>query len=129
MSPKRGYAFLWSVKNMGVIRQKVKIEGKEVNAIVDSAASRSTIPKNLADELGLKAMKIEKVPTPPYGKIEKIPLTLAELEIGKCKTNEAFWILGEGTNPLLGQTVLQRFDAKIDMKNEKLIINQCMPMI
>lgn len=119
---------------MGIIRSKIVVEGnkgsKEVMAIVDTGASYSGIPQDLAQEIGVEKVMELDVPVPPNGEIKKIPLGIGKVKIGMCKRPTILYILGERTNVLLGQPELQLFGATVDYEKERVTVKKdCSPML
>jgi len=118
---------------MGIIRKTVIIGGtkgeKEVEAIIDTAATFSAVPKKLADEVGISVFTYKDTPLPPDGHIEKIPVGIGNLKINGCDRPDVFYILSDKAPVLIGYISLQSFGAKVDLKTDEITITQCLPVL
>ncbi|MBL8187914.1 MAG: aspartyl protease family protein [Acidobacteria bacterium] len=96
-----------------------RIRSKEVEAVVDTGAVCTVIPKSLLHELGLELVK-ERRATYANGESEIVgssePVWI-ELE-GRGAFDEA---LALGEEVLIGQTVLEKTDFLVDCKNKRLV--------
>ena len=124
---------------MGKVIEKAKLislfdprKSVEVEVVIDTGATMVVLPKNLVNELGLE--KIEDVRVKyADGRIERKEVYGGvKLEL-KGRTG-IFDVLAEdeGTQPLIGQIVLERLDLIIEPSARKLIPNPRspeMPMI
>lgn len=125
-------------KVMGEVRVKVKltnsgdaykarrgelepenVRSKEVEAVVDTGAVCTVIPRSLIQELGLELVK-ERRATYANGESEIVgssePVWI-EFE-GRGAFDEA---LALGDEVLIGQTVLEKTDFLVDCKNKRLV--------
>ena len=130
----------WGDRPMGEVRVKVKLtnvvdaalarQGKlspdeirsyEADAVVDTGAVRSVIPRHVAD---LLEVDLVGTYTAEYadGRKESVPLTDAvRLNIGGRETVEECLVLGDSV--LIGQTVLEKTDLLVDCANARLVPN------
>jgi clan AA aspartic protease len=130
--------------DMGEIRTKVRLtnavdeelalEGKlpandvrsyEVDALVDTGATRSVIPAIVARQLGLSAAR-RATATFADGRKEQIHLSSAIhfFVLDRDTVDEAIIV---GDQVLIGQTVLEKTDLLADCKNQRLIPNPAHP--
>ena len=102
-----------------------KVRSCEVDAIVDTGATRSVIPPLLVERLGLRILRQtsgmladgRRVPVGVCGGIT--------FEIQGRETLEDAYVLGDDV--LIGQTVLETTDLVVDCTNRKLIPNPAHP--
>lgn len=96
-----------------------QVRSKVVEAVVDTGAVCTVVPKTLVRELGLELVK-ERKATYANGESELVgssePIWI-ELE-GRGAFDEA---LALGNEVLIGQTVLEKTDLLVDCKNKCLI--------
>jgi len=85
---------------------------KKVNALVDTGASLTTLPKKLADELGIKPTSQEQVST--GAGIIKISRGRAWIELKGKEDAFPVWIADVIDKVLLGVVVLESFGFKVD---------------
>ncbi|MBI4159443.1 ATP-dependent zinc protease [Candidatus Woesearchaeota archaeon] len=96
--------------------EKVKIEGKEVLAKIDTGANRSSIDINLAAELKLGPIIAVRDYTNVHGKTSRVVLK-AKLEIKGRKFNGIFNIMDRKRlkyRVLLGDSILKKGKFIID---------------
>ncbi|MGE0887572.1 MAG: retroviral-like aspartic protease family protein [Blastocatellales bacterium] len=96
-----------------------KVRSKDVEAIVDSGAVCTVIPKSIADELGLEIVR-ESVARYANGQSEIVgkgePVMI---EIEDRLAFDSPLLLGDEV--LIGQTVLETTDLLIDCTNRRLV--------
>jgi clan AA aspartic protease len=93
----------------------------ETDALVDTGAVRTILPRHLADRLGLN-LRGQRTVTYADGRDEIVNLTEAivvELQ-GRDTTDEALVV---GDEVLIGQTVLEKLDLFVDCKGQRVIQN------
>ena len=92
------------------ILERVKINGKEVVAKIDTGASRSSIDVNLANELKLGPVLRKSTIVSTHGKSTR-PVIKAKLEIGGRRINAFFNISSRShmkCRVLIGRNILKR---------------------
>ena len=102
-----------------------KVRSCEVDAIVDTGATRSVIPPDIADKLGLRARR-EAIATLADGR--RVMTGVSEpvyFEIYGREVVEDAYILGDIV--LIGQTILELTDLLVDCPNRKVIPNPAHP--
>lgn len=117
-----------SKKDKTSVRCKVKINGKDVIAIVDSGAATGIITNTLQKQLGVKIIDASNaVFTIANGiKVAALGKTKIELEIGGKKINTEFEVIESPKKDLiLGTTMFAELKGKIDFEKKELrmIIN------
>src|SRR5262245_47686355 len=98
-----------------------KVRRCNVEAIVDSGATRSVIPQEVADRLGLSIRRRDEA-TLADGRIISVGVSSPmyfEIE-GREGMEDAYVV---GNTVLIGQTVLEITDLLVDCKNRKVIPN------
>jgi clan AA aspartic protease len=93
----------------------------EADALVDTGAVRTILPRHLADRLGL-GVRGQLTAAFADGRTETVSLTgplLVELQ-GRDTTDEALIV---GDEVLIGQTVLEKLDLFVDCKGQRVIQN------
>jgi clan AA aspartic protease len=96
-----------------------EVRSIEVEAIVDSGAVCTTLPKSLAKKLGLKIAR-KQYARYANGKRELVGVSepvRVELE-GRSASDDAL-VLGQEV--LIGQTVLEKTDLLVDCKRRRLV--------
>jgi len=93
-------------------------KSKVVKALVDTGASLTTLPKKLADELGIGAVSEEKVRT--GAGIVKISRGRAWIKLKGKEDAFPVWISDFVDKVLLGVVVLQSLGFEVDPTTEKL---------
>jgi len=109
---------------MGETRARFRVYGPngksvELEAIVDTAATFTKVPRSTAMELGLKAGYEADVELGD-GRILKRKLALAEVEIEGVRRPVLVAVGGEGERALLGYTTLEVLDFKVNPVTGKL---------
>jgi len=100
----------------------------EVDAIVDSGAVYSKLPRTLAAELGLIAVKRVQVRLGDNRLIER-ELAPAWLRCSEERAVVMVALGGEGEPPLLGATSLQALTLVVDSTNERLVPAEVLEMV
>lgn len=90
-------------------------------AVIDTGAVTSAIPKDIADQLGVRIGRTAPV-TLADGKSQRAGIVYGILfsVMDRDTTDEAFVL---GKEVLIGQTVLEKTDLLVDCKNQRLIGN------
>jgi clan AA aspartic protease len=91
---------------------------KKVNALVDTGATLTTLPKKLADELGIKPTSEEKVST--GAGIISITRGEAWIKVNGKEGPFNVWISDFVDKVLLGVVVLESLGFEVDPTTEKL---------
>ncbi len=107
-----------------LLRGKIKpeeVHSCELEAVVDTGAVNSVIPREIADKLELAVLKTQRA---KYANAfsEEVDIAtpmLIEIE-GRTTTDEPF-ILGDEV--LIGQTVLEKTDLLVDCARQRVIPN------
>jgi clan AA aspartic protease len=98
-----------------------KVRSCEVEALVDTGATRSVIPQSLVDRLGLR---IYRQATGTLADGTRVPCGVCggiRFEIHGRETLEDAYVMGDSV--LIGQTVLQSTDLLVDCSNHRVIPN------
>jgi clan AA aspartic protease len=93
----------------------------EADALVDTGAVRTILPRHLADRLGLD-VRGQLTAAFADGRTETVSMTeavLVELQ-GRDTTDEALVV---GDEVLIGQTVLEKLDLLVDCEGRRVIQN------
>jgi clan AA aspartic protease len=121
---------------MEKVIEKVKLSSlleptktKEVEAVIDSGATMLVLPKDIVSELGLE--KIEEVKVKyATGHVEmKEIYGVVRLELKGRVGNFDILAENEGSQPLIGQIVLERLDLVIEPSTRKVIPNLRSPQM
>jgi clan AA aspartic protease len=122
------------VTDMGKVIERVKLESLfdptrsiEVDAVIDTGATMMTLPQNLVEKLGLK--KIREV-TVKYANNQTQKKSVYAGLVVKLKGRIGnFEAVAEviGSEPLVGQIVLEALDLVIDSRTRTLIPNPRSP--
>jgi len=109
------------VKSRVGIITKEKIRSVIIDAMVDTGAVRSVIPKNVVDALGVN-IDSETMAEFANGIKEKVSVCEPILfEIDNRRTYDEAFVLGDEV--LIGQTILEKMDLLVDCNTKKLISN------
>lgn len=131
-------------KNMGAVRVQVKLTNAvdeelvnrgllnptllrfcEIQALVDSGATRTVLPSLIVQQLGLR-IRGQEIAQYADGRQEVVGLTgPVIIELLGRETIEAAMVIGDEV--LIGQTVLETLDLLVDCKNQCLIPNPAHP--
>jgi clan AA aspartic protease len=119
---------------MGKVREKVKLTSlfdatktREVEAVIDTGATMLVLPQNVVDELGLRKIRDAKVKYANNKVEQKWVYGAVTIELkGRVGIFEA---LAEeaGSQPLVGQIVLEALDLVVDPRTRTLIPNPISP--
>jgi clan AA aspartic protease len=92
-----------------------------VEAVVDTGAVRSVVPRFILQQLGVRTVG-EEVAAYADGRTESVDLTAGIVfEIhGRRTTDEALVL---GSEVLIGQTILEKLDLLADCRNRRLVPN------
>lgn len=119
---------------MGKVIERVKITNLfnstktiEVDAVIDTNATMLVLPKNLVKNLGLKKVRDVKVKYANNKTESKSIYGVATIEIKGRIGNFDVLAEEEGSQPLVGQVVLEIFDLVIDPRSRKIIPNPNSP--
>ncbi len=115
---------------MGKVIQKIKLtniydpsRSKEIEGVVDTAATMLSLPAEVIEELGLHKFRDVTVRYANNARQRKAVYGVVTLEMhGR---GGEFDVLEEerGTQPLIGQMVLEQLDLHVDPKGRRLIPN------
>ena len=102
-----------------------QVRSREVDAIVDTGATRSVIPPEIAEEIGLRIRR-ETIATLADGRRVSAGISSPiSFELEGRETQEDAYIMGDTV--LIGQTVLESTDLLVDCNNRKVIPNPAHP--
>ena len=102
-----------------------RVRSCEVDALVDTGATRSVVPTDVADRLGLTILR------QTFGRLadgSRVPASLSSailFEMQDRATLEGAYVLGDEV--LIGQTVLESMDLLVDCANRRVIPNPAHP--
>jgi clan AA aspartic protease len=102
-----------------------KVRSCEVDAVVDTGATRSVIPRQIADELGLTTTRTTNATLADGTQITVARTEPIYFEIEGRDVPEDAYIVGDTV--LIGQTVLELTDLLVDCTNRKVIPNPAHP--
>jgi clan AA aspartic protease len=123
-------------ENMGKVIEKVKFRNVfepdkfvEVEALIDTGATSVVLPKDLVDKLGLRKVGETKVRY-ANNKVETKSIYRAVIVeiLGRSSTFDVI-CEEEGSQPIVGQVVLEMLDLLVDPKSRKVIPNPASPDI
>lgn len=119
---------------MGKVIERVKITNLfnstktiEVDAVIDTGATMLVLPKELVDNLGLKKIREVKVKYANNKTESKSIYGVVTIEIKGRIGNFDVLAEEEGSQPLVGQVVLEILDLVIDPCSRKIIPNPNSP--
>ena len=95
-----------------------KTKSKKVKALVDTGATLTTLPKELAEELGIKVVREDTVAT--GAGLVKVGRGNAWIKLENKEAPFDVWISDFVNKVLLGVVVLESLGFKIDPKTGKL---------
>ena len=104
---------------------KEKVRSYEVEALVDTGATRSVIPPEILHQLGVS---IHRQTTGRLADGSRVSVGMSgpiTFEIQGRETCEDAYVVGEEV--LIGQTTLESTDLRVDCKNQKVIPNPAHP--
>ncbi len=107
--------------NRGLLNPSL-LRDYETQALVDTGATRTVIPVEVVQQLGLRitGQQIAKYANAREEIVEITGFVTIQIEGGKTTENA----LVAGDEVLIGQTVLQALDLLVDCKNQCLISNR-----
>ena len=109
---------------MGHVWVKAKIysmdksRSVEVDALVDTGATLSVVPRKIAEELGIEVIRKDEVET-GTGTIE-VDRGVAVISIGNRETFSEVWISDIIDRVIIGAVVLELMGLKIDPRTGRL---------
>lgn len=119
---------------MGRVIEKVKItnlfepaKSIEVEAVIDTGATMVVLPQNIIDELGLKKIREARVRYANNRVESKSIYGVVAVEIKGRAGNFDVLAEAEGSQPLIGQVVLEILDLVVDCRTRTLIPNPLSP--
>ncbi|MCD6386694.1 retroviral-like aspartic protease family protein [Candidatus Sumerlaeota bacterium] len=121
---------------MGKVIERIKVTNVfepsktiEVEAVIDTGATMVVLPQNIVDVLGLRKIRDVKVKYANNKTEMKSVYGIITLEL-KGRTG-SFDVLAEseGSQPLIGQVVLEVLDLVVDPRTKRLIPNPASPEI
>ena len=126
--------FIQRYLDMGKVIEKVKLtnlfdtaRSVEVEAVIDTGATMMVLPQDTVDELGLRKIRDVKVKY-ANGKTElKSVYGVVTVEIKGRTGNFDVLAESEGSQPLVGQVVLEILDLVVDPRTRKLMPNPASP--
>ncbi len=119
---------------MGKVIEKVKItnvfepkKSMEIDALIDTGATMVVLPQNIVNKLGLRKVREVKVRY-ANNKVEMKPVYRAVIIeiLGREGTFDVI-CEEEGSQPLIGQVVLEVLDLVVDPRTRKLLPNPASP--
>lgn len=119
---------------MGKVMEKIQItnfvdpaKSIEIEAVIDTGTTMVALPQNVVDELGLRKIREARVKHANNATELRSIYGVATIEI-KGRTGN-FDVLAEveGSQPLIGQVVLEILDLLVDARTRTLIPNPLSP--
>lgn len=119
---------------MGKIIERVKLtslfnpnKSVEVDAVVDTGATMVVLPKDIVEALELRKVREVKVRY-ANNKVETKPIYgVVTIELKGRSANLDVLVEEKGSQPLIGQVLLELLDLVIEPKTRKLIPNPASP--
>jgi len=119
---------------MGKIIERVKLtslfnpkKSVEVEAVVDTGATMVVLPKDIVEALELRKVREVKVRY-ANNKVETKPIYgVVTIELKGRSANLDVLVEEKGSQPLIGQVLLELLDLVIEPKTRKLIPNPASP--
>ena len=105
--------------------QSTEVRTCEVEAFVDTGATRSILPPELVERLGLR---IRRTAIGTLADGTQVPCGVCSgvlFQIEGRETLEEAYVMGD--TPLVGQTVLQTTDLFVDCSNHRVVPNPAHP--
>lgn len=119
---------------MGKVIEKVKITNLldptnsiEVEAVIDTGATMIVLPQNIVNKLKLRKIREVKVRYANNSIESKSIYGVVTIEIKGRTGNFDVLAEAEGSQPLIGQVVLEVLDLVVDPKTRTLIPNPASP--
>ena len=119
---------------MGKVIEKVKLtslfepkKSVEVDAVIDTGATMVVLPKDIVNALGLRKVREVKVRY-ANNKVETRPIYgVVTIELKGRSANLDVLVEEKGSQPLIGQVLLELLDLIVEPKTRKLIPNPASP--
>ncbi len=119
---------------MGKVVEQVKLtslfepeKSLEVEAVIDTGATMVVLPRDIVEELGLRKMREVKVRY-ANNKVETKPIYgVVNIELKGRSANLDVLVEEKGSQPLIGQVLLELLDLIVEPKTRKLIPNPASP--
>jgi len=119
---------------IGKVVEKVKLtslfepeKSVEVDAIIDTGATMVVLPRDIVEKLGLRKMREVKVRY-ANNKVETKPIYgVVNIELKGRSANLDVLVEEKGSQPLIGQVLLELLDLIVEPKTRKLIPNPASP--
>jgi len=119
---------------MGKVVERVKLtslfepeKSVEVDAIIDTGATMVVLPRDIVEELGLRKMREVKVRY-ANNKVETKPIYgVVNIELKGRSANLDVLVEEKGSQPLIGQVLLELLDLIVEPKTRNLIPNPASP--
>jgi len=119
---------------MGKVVEKVKLtslfepeKSLEVEAVIDTGATMVVLPMDIVEELGLRKMREVKVRY-ANNKVEtKSIYGVVNIELKGRSANLDVLVEEKGSQPLIGQVLLELLDLIVEPKTRKLTPNPASP--
>ena len=119
---------------MGKVIEKVKFtslfdqtKSAEIEAVIDTGATMVVLPQNIVDNLGLKRIRETKVRYANNKTELKSIYGVVTIEIKGRTGNFDVLAEAEGSQPLIGQVVLEILDLVVDPRTRTLTPNPMSP--
>jgi len=119
---------------MGKVIEKVKLtslfepkKSVEADAVIDTGATMVVLPEDIVDALGLRKVREVKVRY-ANNKVETRPIYgVVTIELKGRSANLDVLVEEKGSQPLIGQVLLELLDLIVEPKTRKLIPNPASP--
>src|SRR5262245_60531599 len=109
-----------SDSGMGTFRVSIQVAGVAIEALVDTGASYSWIPRDVLEGLGVQPDEV-RVFVLADGREVRYPMAWVRVRLGE-RTQPTLVVCGDpGTEPLLGAFTLEGFGLGVDPVNRRLI--------
>lgn len=119
---------------MGKVIERVKLtslfepsKSIEVDAVIDTGATMLVVPQNIVDALGLKRVRETRVRYANNQTEAKSIYGVVSVEIQGRTGNFDVFAEKEGSQPLVGQVVLETLDLVVDPRTRTLKPNPLSP--
>ena len=119
---------------MGKVIEKVRItnlleqtKSIEIEAVIDTGATMLVLPQNIVDELQLKKIREVHVKYANNKTESKSIYGVVTIEINGRTGNFDVLAEAEGSQPLIGQVVLEILDLVVDSRTRTLVPNPLSP--
>lgn len=119
---------------MGKVIERVKLtslfepsKSIEVDAVIDTGATMLVVPQNIVDALGLKKVRETRVRYANNQTEPKFIYGVVSVEIQGRTGNFDVLAEKEGSQPLVGQVVLETLDLVVDPRTRTLKPNPLSP--